>query len=199
MAIDCSNLIAQGLAYNCEEPLVAGVEQRGWIVNRADIDFANVTFAADSTNVLTAMPLKTGKNGYLIEQKGKGFMGSTVTFNAKDTGADVTNTITFMVPDLTPATAQNFVDKVMAGEVVIVLENKWKNLRGTDSGDSAFQVFGFYNGLRLSAGSRDLWSADTNGAISLTVEETNAPVSAMYLYASSYTATEALLASWIGA
>lgn len=197
MAIDCTNLIAQGISHNCEEPLVAGVEQRGWIVNRADIDFSAVTFAEDSTNILTNLPLKTGKKGYLIEQKGKGFMGSTITFNAKDTGADVTNSITFMVPDLSPATAQNFVDKVMAGEVVIVLENKWKNLRGAESGDAAFQVFGFYNGLRLSAGTRDMWSADTNGAISLTVEETNAPVSAMYLFADSYTATVALLETWL--
>lgn len=200
MAINCSNLIAQGIAQNCAEPLVAGVEQKGWIVNRADIDFANVEYADGSTNILTALPLKTSKKGFVIEQKGKGFIGSTITFNAKDSGADVTNSITFTVPDLTPETAQNFVDKVMAGEVVIVLENKWKNLRASEtgtSGDAAFQIFGYFNGLRLASGTRDIWSADTNGAITLTVEETNAPVSAMYLYNNNYADTLAILESWV--
>lgn len=43
----CEYLIAQAITENCDDPLVKGLEKRGIIINRDDVDFGAVEFAAD--------------------------------------------------------------------------------------------------------------------------------------------------------
>lgn len=66
----CEYLIAQAITENCDDPLVKGLEKRGIIINRDDVDFGAVEFAADKSNVVSALPLLSGKKAFEIYQPG---------------------------------------------------------------------------------------------------------------------------------
>ena len=63
---------------------------------------------------------------------------------------------------------------------------------GTDS-KNKFEVYGFEQGLKMSAGTRDLNSDDTDGGWSVTLQEQNAPSSGLFLFSTDETTTRALL------
>lgn len=201
MATTCDFLIAQGIERDCLDPMVQGVEADGIIINRADIDFANVEFDEDNPNIISALPLLSGKVGYTVYQAGsQPFSGSAKTIEAPTATLDgmVTSAVAMKIPNNSPDVSANIIDKMLGGEFVVILKNKHKNLRSTSSGFSAYEIYGFYNGLRLSEGGRELYSDDTNGGWTVTLTETKAPKSALFLYAGSLSATDALVNTLLG-
>lgn len=193
----CDNLIKRAIEKNCAEPIVQGVERLGIIINRADVDFANVTFVAEKTNEISAFPLKTGKRGYAVNQYGKTpFNGLKTTLGVGNLGGYADNEIPFIIPDNSPAVCADIIDALLDGEFVMIVENKHKNLKDTDAaGSSAFQIFGFWNGLTLKEGTREPYNDDTMSGWSATLEELKCPKSAMFLNAGSYASTKALFDS----
>ena len=61
----------------------------------------------------------------------------------------------------------------------------------TNPGDSAFQVYGYYQGLKAAEISNDKYSEDTDGGWSISLTETKVPKSALFLYKTSYETTKA--------
>ena len=58
----CDGIISKAISdFGCGTPAAKGIERVGWLINRADIDFASVAFSETSKNVLTALPLRSGK------------------------------------------------------------------------------------------------------------------------------------------
>lgn len=191
--ITCDSLISQNIAKDCANPMVQGVERKGWIINRKDVDFANVEFVEGSTNQVSALPLLTGKKAYTIEQYGTTpFTGSSTVLTPGTYGGSVTNNISFVVPNNSPAVAENILDAFLDGEFIVILENKQKGLQ-SDNGASAFQIFGYWQGLTLAESTRELYSDETRGGYPISLTETNAPKSAMFLNAGTYEATRTLL------
>ena len=67
----CDGIISKAISdFGCGTPAAKGIERVGWLINRADIDFASVAFSETSKNVLTAFPLHSGKKAYTVTQKG---------------------------------------------------------------------------------------------------------------------------------
>lgn len=195
MPTTCDNLIKQAIERNCADPHVPGLELVGWILNRSQIDFANVTFKSGSTNEISALPLVTGAYAYPVYQSGKKpFNGTKKTLNTSDLGGYVTNRVQFIVLENSPEVSANIVDPILDGEFVFIAENRAKKLKdSTNPGGAAFEVFGFWQGLRLAEGSLDPYSDDANGGWSVALEEEKSPKSGMFLNAGTYAATKTLI------
>lgn len=193
---ECDNLIKQNIAKNCDEPIVQGAERTAYIINKADIDYSNVTFVTNSSNQISALPLKSGKKAYTVKQNGKQpFNGTKTTLESATQGGVATNEIALVIPDNSPSISENVIDPMLDGEFVVIIENKHKNLRadGAAAGASAFQIFGFWQGLTLKEGSRELYNDDTLSGWAITLEETKVAQSALFLNAGSLTATQTLV------
>lgn len=197
MATVCDSLLSKDITINCLDPLVAGVEPNGVIVNRSDIDFNACTINADRNNVIETLVLNTGAKGYTCAQQGASpYTGTQVALEVGTYRNTFTNTVSLVVFDNDPDVCREIIDKFANGEFVVILENKYKGLNKDDNkGDAAFQVFGWYQGLVASEITNEKYSEDTDGGWLVTLEETKAPKSGMFLYAGDYDSTKALVDS----
>lgn len=189
----CDGLISKDITQSCDNPAVKGFERIGILINREDIDFSGLTFDTTKKNVITAIPLKSGKKGYKVVQKGATpFTGSTSSAEVGTYGTGFTNNIAIAILNNNEDIAENVVDSLANGEFVFIGELKDK---GADKA-SAFRVYGIHNGLTLSAYEHDPYGDTYAGGLA-TLTETGAPKSAVYLGA-SYTAGKTLFDSLLG-
>ena len=74
MAINlCDSLLANDIqGFDCDNPMIKGVENIGVLINRSDINLASVTKDA-ATHEITALPLASGKKGYQIVARDGGW------------------------------------------------------------------------------------------------------------------------------
>lgn len=189
----CDGLIEQGIEPGCDNPIVGGIEANGIIINRKDIDFGKVTFEPDSAgppaikgrkNVIQTMPLKSGAKAYPVHvPTNQPFSGTTTTLEAGTNRNTFTNNVGFIILDNSPDVCSKIIDGLATGEFVVIYENKFKNLnKTTNAGDSAFQIVGYYQGLKASTLENDKYSEDTEGGWNIVLTETKVPKSALFLY-----------------
>lgn len=196
----CDNSVIADIKQNCDDPLHKGVESIGYLVRRSDIDFGAVAFNDNNDNIIEDLPLLTGKKGVRIYQQNNAFTGTNSAVEVGTYMNGVTHNVAFIVPDQGPDIAHNIIDPLISGEeFVIILENKYKGLKKAMPGSAAFQVYGFHQGAIVSAGEADKYSDDTLSGWAITLTETRAPKSEMYLYKTSYQATKAALESMVTA
>lgn len=191
MATNCDVLIARGIGADCTDPLVRGVEQRGVIMNYADVDFSAVEYDTANKHIVKTLALKAGKKGYEILQLGATpFNGTQSEGVVGDYGNSFTHTVQFVVLETGPDVAE-MVDALVNGKFVVVLENNAKNLKKASSpGDSAYQIYGLEGGLRFSSGTAEKWNDSTKSGWLITLQETEAPSSALYLFNTDYATTQ---------
>lgn len=188
----CKYLLSQDIAYDCKDPIVGGVEPNGVIINRDDIDFANVKFDDNNPNIITDLPLKN--KGYKILQGGKTpFTGTNTAFVEGTYVNTFTHQVSLVVLDNGADVAKNIIDGLANGEFVIVLENNYKGLNKGDGkkGSAAFQIYGYFQGLHATEISNDKYSEDTDGGWLVTLEETKSPKSGMFLFKTDYEGSKA--------
>lgn len=195
----CDNFIKQGISPSCDDPLVQGVEQRGVIINRDDIDFSAAVFNATRKNVIETIALKAGKNAYEVVVMGSTPFTGTNTALATGTYRNTfTNTVSIVILDNGPDVCENVIDGLANGEFVVILENKFKGLQKEENpGDTAFQVYGWYQGLRASEMTNDKYSEDTDGGWAVSLQETRAPKSGVFLFKTDYETTAAAVESLV--
>ena len=188
----CDEVLKKDIIPSCDDPVVPGFEQEGVIMNRDDIDFATTAFSATKKNVIETLALKTGKKAYKVVVPGNSpFTGSQVALATGTYRNTFTNTIALVVLDNGPDVCADIIDGLANGSYVVVLENKFKGLqKETTPGDCAFQVYGYYQGLKATAITNDKYSEDTEGGWAVTLEEQKAPKSALFLYKTSYDTTK---------
>lgn len=200
MANTCDYLLKQDIAPDCKDPIVNGVEQRGVIINRKDIDFGASKFTSRS-NVIETLALLSTKKAYEVVMYGKTpFTGTNTTFVAGTYQNSFTNTVSMVVLDNGPDVCENVIDGLANGEFVVILENKYKGLnQEANQGDAAFQVYGWYQGLSATEITNDKYSEETDGGWLVNLQETKAPKSGVFLYKTSYAATKAAIESLLQA
>ena len=184
----CDGIISKAISdFGCGTPAAKGIERVGWLINRADIDFASVAFSETSKNVLTAFPLHSGKKAYTVTQKGNTpFTGSKSSAVVGTYGVTTDNNIVLALLN-NDKESSDIVDSLLQGEFVFIAEYKDK---GADRA-SAFRVIGFYNGLLASACEHDPYGDAYAGAV-VTLTESGAPQYALYL-GESYTAGKTII------
>lgn len=179
MAKLCESLIAKAIDFACDDIIVRGLESDGLIINRSDIDFAATVFDAQNPNIIKTLVLKTGKKGYEVNQLGNTpFTGVQSTLEVGTYRNTWTHAIPIVVLSNTPDVAHNIIDGLSNGTFVIILRNKFKG----STGDAEYQVYGYTQGLVASEGTNDKYSEDTDGGWIITLQETGARMSAMFLY-----------------
>lgn len=187
----CDNLIKGDIMPNCDDPIGPGLEQRGVIMNRSDIDFSATVFNATRKNVIESLVLKTGKKAYQVVVQGNTPFTGTNTALAVGTYRNTfTNIVSIVVLANDPDVCNDVIDGLANGEYVVVLENKSKGLQKEETpGDSAFQVYGYYQGLKASEMTNDKYSEDTDGGWAISLQETKVPKSALFLFKTDYETT----------
>lgn len=179
MANLCESLIAKDIDIACDDLVSKGLESDGIIINRADIDFSKTVFDSDNKNIIKTLVLKTGKKGYAVKQTGNtpftGTKSELVVGTYRNTW---TNTVQIVVLANTPDVCRDIIDGLANGKFVVILRNVTK---GSD-GKAEFQIFGYTQGLTCSAGENDKYSDDTEGGWLMTLEETSATKSGLFLF-----------------
>lgn len=194
----CDNAIKRDIELNCDDPIVPGVEQEGVIINRSDIDFSTVAFNTARKNVVETIALKSGKKAYKVVVSGSTPFTGTNTALATGTYRNTfTNTVNMVILANDPDVCADIIDGLANGEYVVILENKAKSLQKEENpGDSAFQIYGYYQGLKAAEISNDKYSEETEGGWSVSLQETKVPKSALFYFKTDYettkTAVEAL-------
>lgn len=192
MAGVCDNAIKKDILVNCDDPIVPGVEQEGVIMNRKDIDFSTVAFNTTRKNVIETLALKSGKKAYKVVVSGSTpFTGTNTALVTGTYRNTFTNTVKIVILDNDPDVCADIIDGLANGEYVVILENKAKNLlKEENPGDSAFQVYGYYQGLKAAEISNDKYSEETEGGWSVSLQETKVPKSALFMYKTDYETTK---------
>ena len=185
--MNCNGLISEALSTTCKSH-AAGFERVGMLFNRADINFGGIVYDVNDPNIITTMPLSSTKVGYKVVQYGtKPFSGTKKSGVIKETSINkITKTVQFFVPDKSPETDLGFIEPIMQGEFVAILENKDKN--ETDM-NTAFEIFGLNCGLHCTALEQDTYGDYGSGWL-VTLEETEASSASLYLFDTSYSATK---------
>lgn len=192
MAGVCDNAIKKDILLNCDDPIVPGVEQEGVIINRSDIDFSTVAFNTTRKNVIETLALKSGKKGYKVVVSGSTPFTGTNTALATGTYRNTfINTVNMVILANDPDVCADIIDGLANGEYVVILENKAKNLlKEENPGDSAFQIYGYYQGLKAAEISNDKYSEETEGGWSVSLQETKVPKSALFYFKTDYDTTK---------
>ena len=193
---NCDFLIAADIAQNCQNPSTSGCKNTGYIVNYDDIDWDTLARSESNPNLIESLPLKDGKNAYRIYIPGS--TPFTGTNSALVTGTyrnKFTKTLNLVVLDNGASVAHNIIDQLANGQFVVVIENKYS---GTNN-DNTFEVYGLEQGLSASEMTADKYSEEQDGGWAVTLQETNAPSSGIYLLASTVSATRTLLEGLLAA
>jgi len=195
----CVELIQKDIESNCEDPIVAGIEANGVIINRQDIEFAEVVFDSERKNVIQYLPLKKGKRGYAIHVPGPTPFNNTTTVMEKGANRNTfTNDIGFVILNNDPEVCAEIIDPMANGEFVVVYENKFKNLNKENTpGDSAFQIVGYYQGLRGETLENNKYSEETEGGWNVLLKEMRSPRSGLFLYDTDYATTKAQVEEYL--
>lgn len=195
----CDYMIKQGISPSCDDPIVQGVEQRGIIINRDDIDFSATTFNSTRKNVIETIALKPTKKAYEVVVLGSTpFTGTNTALAAGTYRNTFTHTVSLVILDNGPDVCENVIDGLANGEFVVILENKFKGLQKEENpGDPAFQVYGWYQGLRASEMTNEKYSEDTDGGWAVSLQETRAPKSGVFLFKTDYETTAAAVESLV--
>lgn len=188
--ISCDFLIQSDIKYNCTDPVVKGLRNKGYLYNYDDIDWDKVTKDTTNSCILTNLPLVSGAKGYEIQIPGKTpFTGTTTSMTAGTYRNVFSKTVAVVILDASPEISAKVIDPLANGKFVVVLENQYQ---GTNK-DNTFQIFGVEQGLSASAIESDKYSDDTQGGTSVTLIEENAPTFAHYLFTESVSATREML------
>lgn len=193
MANLCDTMISGDIASDCANPLIKGLERRGIIMNRQDVDLVATKAKKVNANTYNGVVMKTGKQGYNLYQQGRTpFNGAKTEMQANDLQNRWNHDIPFVILANGPGEAKQ-ADELANGEFVVILENKNK---GAD-GSSAFQILGLEQGAYALTGTIEKYSDDNHGGLAFTLQEQMAPTAGIYLfdtdYATSLAAVEALL------
>lgn len=178
----CDALLAKDISgYNCDNPMVAGAENSGVLINRSDINLTGVTYDAEDSHHIKTLPLKSGKKGYRIVQSGKTpFSGTQQEMQEGTYVNTLTNTLQFVILSQGQSTAA-VVEALMNGEFVAVIPNKY-----SEDGVSKYQVYGLEAGLHASAIVRELYNDDTLAGWLVTMTEETASKAGLFLEATVY-------------
>lgn len=185
--MNCANIISMNIGDTCS-PIVKGYKNESVIINIDDIDFDAIEYDEENPHIVKNLPLKDGKFGYRVIQRGATPHSDTNSAMSQGTYQnDVTDSVSIVIPR--DATSTNAVGQplVNGAVVVMVLESKDK---GAD-GKSAFEIFGLDGGLVATAGTSNVsGEAGKNFIFTLTEVSSNL---AKFLHAGSYSATKLLV------
>ena len=191
----CDDIVKKDLVLDCANQMVPGFEQEGVVINRKELDFALTQFNSLRKNVIETLAMKSHKKAYKVVVGGRTPFTGTNTALAMGTFRNsFTNTVNMVILGNDPDVCADIIDGLANGEFVVVLENKAKGLdKEANPGDGAFQIYGYYQGLRAAELSNDKYAEETDGGWAVSLQETKVPKSALFFFKTDYNTTKAAI------
>lgn len=175
----CESLIAQDISIPCEDQVTKGLEADSVIMNRNDIDFTKTVFDDSNPNIIKQLVLKKGKKAYACIQQGNTpYTGVKSELNVGTYRNTWNHELPIIVLANTPDVIHNVIDGLANGKFVAIVRNVAK---GAD-GKGEFQVYGYAQGLKASAGTCEKYSDDTEGGWLITLQEEQTPKAAYFFF-----------------
>ena len=162
----CDFIIEQDIVgYDCENPPLKGVESKGVLINRKDIDYSDEGASTSPflLNFVHGMT-KCDTHGYAVYQSGKTPFAGTQQEMVEGANANtITNTVQLVVLKQDKDWAEQLF-ALVNGEFVAILKNK----------DGSEQVYGYECGLHCTGAVRELYNDDTLAGWQITFTEEGA-------------------------
>ena len=180
--------LAANLTADCANPLTPGTEDNLYLINKEDITGA--TFDVANPLVMTGFTLAATKKVYKVEGKKNSNVPSS-TLAKKKYDNFHKHQVEFVGFNIDPAVKKE-IDKIPHGEYVAIVENKHK---GT-AGNTAFEVYGWKNGMICDKLDRNPTDADSGGAYMITLASDDAtpePHIPYTLFTTDYATTLAII------
>ena len=176
----CSAALADNITSDCDNPRIAGYEQIGVIINRDEVDWANIAINASNPRLIEDIAVITGKKPFALYNNKNNplpFDGTNTTFNADTDRYD--KTLQFYYEGIGGDAAEDVVEPLKGGDYIVILQRK------DHSGDGSFQVFGYQSGLKANAQVQD----ETTGYWLITMV-CSEPFAEVAFFDTSYAATK---------
>ncbi len=194
MSENCDFKLVDDIVADCNSMSVKGLGSNGYIINFDDVDKESSTFDKTNPNLLTSLILLAAKKAYRMYVPGKTpYTGTNKALTAGTYVNTWTKQISLVVLDEGPDVCHNIIDKLSNGRFIVILENKTAG----SGGKATYEVYGYEAGLTASAGTNEKYSEETNGGYAVTLEETGANKSGIFLFAESLSATRQMLDSLV--
>lgn len=182
--------ISASVAIDCDNPLVAGANDRLILINKEDWDNGTITPNVSNSELIEGITLPSGTDAYYFEGKNDSVEPKQTL--VKQRYAEVyDHEVIFKVFKADAATKQQL-EKMVKGKFVAIIENNFKG----SSGNSCFEIYGYDVGLQVMEMERVIMDAETQGAFNITlrtpenIKEAHLPKT---LYITSYAATKAVV------
>ena len=153
--------LAGELEPDCDYPIQGGVDDLLYLINKSDI--ASVTRNGTDTQIIEDIILISGAVAYRIQ--GQNNSNNTKTEMVKLTFTNVyQHFVDFVGFDLSPTGFQRYEELANAQLVAVVVNN----YRG-ENGNASIKIYGLDAGLRSVSIAQDMSSADTQGAVQISL------------------------------
>ncbi len=153
--------ISANILNNCDYPIQAGTEDTLVLINRTDI--VSTTRNGDNNEVIEAVVLASGATGYVIQGMNNSHKPK---FNIVKVGSFKrwSHQLDYMAFGVLAADKEQM-QKLKDSDLVAIVYNKFKG----ESGNGAFEVYGFDAGLKLETMERDVTNQETQGAFAISL------------------------------
>ena len=159
MASNCEEILTADILKNCDENPVAGLEVNIIFFNKADVDYASLTYDGSNDLILTNFQLLSTKTGYLIEGVKQSNSASTELV-IKDFANSYKHLIAGAILNPSAANRKSLEAMMSGSDYVAIVERKWKGASDAD----AFICLGLDVGLTASS---KTWNSKENDGVEL--------------------------------
>lgn len=157
--VDTCGIIDAGIDVNCENPLQAGTEDILVLLNRKQI--ATITKNISNKQIVEDIIMESAALGYAF----KGQNNSIAPKYSMVKGRYYrhwSHEVNFIAFNVSPA-AKKVVEDAKDADLTAIIYNKYKG----EDGDSAFEIYGLYAGLKSETIERDVTNPETQGAFAI--------------------------------
>ena len=158
-----------GAAYDCDNPVTAGVNQRLILIDKQVFDNAVVTYDVGTPNLITNITLGiVGDAGFAFQGVRKS-LNPQSAFSPTSVTVQYDHQVDFLCFDISAAQKNN-IEKMGTSPVVAIVENS----NSIGNADSVFEVFGTGVGMFLQAGPlRINGDLESSGAFTLSLKSSD--------------------------
>lgn len=153
--------ITVGAGYDCDAPIVPGVNQRLLLGNSDDIE--SVSFNVTNTTIIEDITMKSTKQCFAF-QGVRQSLRPQYELSTGTVSVGYIHTVNFLIFEITQAQKDN-IEAMALGKLFAVVENK----NSVGNGNSVFEVYGLNVGLEASTAIRIAADQESGGAFSLTL------------------------------
>jgi len=182
-------LLASGIGADCTNPLQAGTEDTLVLLNRTQI--ATLTKNISNPQVIEDIVLESAALGYVFQGLNNSIAPKSMMVKGRYF-RNWSHEINFIAFDVSPE-AKQVIEDMKDGDLTAIVYNKYK---GT-SGNSAFEIYGLYAGLKSETIERDVTNAETQGAFNILLKTDNErglePYQPQTLFITDYATTLAVV------